>query len=291
MLKPTCRKTLRFWTQSFLLGVPTLVVGFKTPQQAVTAVERFDVSALPRLVRGTPGAWAPAVVLGWGATALASVRAGIERDRATRGAKRKRAADSGGIDVDEDPERTVYRATLVPGAGLTLARLDLADMADVERTPAGEEPVRRVGLLPVWYWDAVCGTEHSGEVVRAAERPERSVGLEAAIPGSDDMVAAAAHEGAQAAAHAQRVEADTLLSAPAAQRDNITNAAPPSAAADALAPEPELAHVAPPKSGARPDNVAPPLVAVDTPASDPAMVDVAWPISGARLDVLMPQKV
>ncbi|KAF9432508.1 hypothetical protein BGZ76_010693 [Entomortierella beljakovae] len=50
-------KLLKFWAQSFLPGIPTIIVGFRDDDGNVINVETFKTMEIPRLVRGSDGAW------------------------------------------------------------------------------------------------------------------------------------------------------------------------------------------------------------------------------------------
>ncbi|KAF8942847.1 hypothetical protein BGZ47_006063 [Haplosporangium gracile] len=50
-------KLLKFWAQSFLPGIPTIIVGFRDDDGNVITVETFKTMEIPRLVRGKEGAW------------------------------------------------------------------------------------------------------------------------------------------------------------------------------------------------------------------------------------------
>ncbi|KJA19867.1 hypothetical protein HYPSUDRAFT_104734, partial [Hypholoma sublateritium FD-334 SS-4] len=126
------RKLLKFYFQSFLLGVPEIVVGFRTPAGALTTVQPFKTIQLPRLVRGKPGAWDPLVCLDWGHQVFEYLR-----NLATTTTVAPR--DSG----------SVWRVKFVPGAGVNMEELDATGIREVEN---GED---RVGLLPRWYWDDI----------------------------------------------------------------------------------------------------------------------------------------
>lgn len=45
------RKLLKFWAQSFLLGVPTIIVGFRDQQGIVHRVEELDTASIPAKVK------------------------------------------------------------------------------------------------------------------------------------------------------------------------------------------------------------------------------------------------
>ncbi|KAF9318801.1 Dom-3 Z [Podila horticola] len=50
-------KLLKFWAQSFLPGIPTIIVGFRDDDGNVIHVQTFKTMEIPRLVRGKEGAW------------------------------------------------------------------------------------------------------------------------------------------------------------------------------------------------------------------------------------------
>ncbi|KAK5459634.1 decapping endonuclease targeting mRNA [Exophiala xenobiotica] len=45
------RKLLKFWAQSFLLGVPKIVVGYRTPQGMLERIEELETQTIPDKVR------------------------------------------------------------------------------------------------------------------------------------------------------------------------------------------------------------------------------------------------
>ena len=63
-------KLLRYWVQSFLAGVPKIVVGFRDDQGEVTSVQPLRTMQIPRMVRGKPHGWDPSVALRFGHTVL-----------------------------------------------------------------------------------------------------------------------------------------------------------------------------------------------------------------------------
>ena len=46
------RKLLKFWIQSFLLGVPKIVVGFRTSSGILQRIEELDTQSIPEKVTG-----------------------------------------------------------------------------------------------------------------------------------------------------------------------------------------------------------------------------------------------
>ncbi|KAJ7096527.1 RAI1 like PD-XK nuclease-domain-containing protein [Mycena belliarum] len=125
------KKLLKFYMQSFLLGVPEILVGFRTPAGQVTTTQVFKTVEIPRLVRGKPHAWDPAVCLRWGGAFLDFLQAHVKGRPAT----------------------DVWRVRFTPGTGVELRVLDAAEVKDVV---AEEE---RVGFLPREYWEDVMPKE------------------------------------------------------------------------------------------------------------------------------------
>ncbi|XP_073404909.1 decapping and exoribonuclease protein isoform X4 [Dendrobates tinctorius] len=56
-------KLLKWWCQSFLLGIPLIVTGFRNPQGRIVSLEKFRTSEISRLVRGDRQSWDPAVCM------------------------------------------------------------------------------------------------------------------------------------------------------------------------------------------------------------------------------------
>ncbi|KAG2033307.1 RAI1 like PD-XK nuclease-domain-containing protein [Suillus americanus] len=123
------KKLLKFYFQSFLLGVPEVFVGFRKPSGYLTTTQVFQTVQIPRLVRGKPGAWDPNVCLAWGDRFLSFLRNTI------------RGGSKG----------NVWRIKFTPKTGVSAVLLDDVYVRDVE---GGED---RVGFLPRWYWDEMSG--------------------------------------------------------------------------------------------------------------------------------------
>lgn len=51
------RKMLRFWAQSFLLGVPKIIVGFRSPEGLLTRLQEFETQKIPGIVARGEGTW------------------------------------------------------------------------------------------------------------------------------------------------------------------------------------------------------------------------------------------
>ncbi|KIY46675.1 RAI1-domain-containing protein [Fistulina hepatica ATCC 64428] len=118
------KKLLKYYFQSFLLGVPEIIVGFRTPTGQLSTLQKFKTMQIPRMVRGKPNAWEPSICLSWGHRFLEFVKDIVSRE-----------------------ENKVWRARFVPGEGVTLRLLDDDELLEVK---AGES---RFGFLPQWYVD------------------------------------------------------------------------------------------------------------------------------------------
>ncbi|KAA1477164.1 RAI1-domain-containing protein [Dentipellis sp. KUC8613] len=124
------KKLLKFYFQSFLLGVPEIVVGFRTPKGQLTTLQSFQTMQIPRMVRGKPHAWDPQLSLEWGDRFLTWLRESISNTA-----------------VDPSSAPRVWRVKFVPRVGVDISLLDENGVREVE---GGED---RFGFLPRWYWE------------------------------------------------------------------------------------------------------------------------------------------
>ncbi|KIJ33157.1 hypothetical protein M422DRAFT_213508 [Sphaerobolus stellatus SS14] len=141
------KKLLKFYFQSFLLGVPEILVGFRSPSGYIQTIQSFRTMDLPRMVRGKPGAWDPAVCLSWCDQAFDFIKRHIQDVAGTSN------KDNGEAKQPGEESGMVSRATFKPGVGLSVRLLDNIEVEDVM---GGED---RVGFLPRWYWEHVKGKE------------------------------------------------------------------------------------------------------------------------------------
>lgn len=153
-----------------------ILVGFRTHPGILTTTQSFKTIEIPRLVRGKPNAWDPAVCFDWGRTFLEFLK-DIIRANAQVDSERSK------------PKPNVWRVRFVPKDRVTVELLDDTGVEDVE---GGED---RVGFLPRWYWDeeiqrlGVDGTgarKESGRDI-AGENPISS--LNRTVPTSTPSVA------------------------------------------------------------------------------------------------------
>ncbi|BGP56353.1 decapping endonuclease targeting mRNA [Rhodotorula sphaerocarpa] len=156
-------KLLKHYVQSFLLGVPTVTIGFRTRQGRLASLQSFKTLEIPKLVRGKPHGWDPAVCLASAHSLLAFIRQTILDHCATR----DRSEDDDG----SEPE-PVFRIAFSPapsGSGIGASGPDqqqqppqqpagvtvrLLSAREVEKEVVeGKRPVEggRKGFLPSWW--------------------------------------------------------------------------------------------------------------------------------------------
>ncbi|UZJ55933.1 hypothetical protein CBS101457_005253 [Exobasidium rhododendri] len=70
-------KMLRFYMQSFLLGIAMVVVGFRDYKGFLVTHQEFQTLKMPRLVRGKPHEWNPTACLNFASDTIASIRSHI----------------------------------------------------------------------------------------------------------------------------------------------------------------------------------------------------------------------
>ncbi|BGP63505.1 decapping endonuclease targeting mRNA [Rhodotorula toruloides] len=94
-------KLLKHYVQSFLLGVPTVTVGFRTRAGHLTGLQSFNTLDIPRLVRGKPHAWDPGACLASARSLLSFIHSTISSHPST-------------LSADED--YPVFRLTFDPSS-------------------------------------------------------------------------------------------------------------------------------------------------------------------------------
>ncbi|XP_040298706.1 decapping and exoribonuclease protein [Bufo bufo] len=73
-------KLLKWWCQSFLLGIPLIVAGFRNPQGRIVSLEKFRTSEIPHLVRGDRQSWDPAVCMNFCNAFLSHIKKVVTTD-------------------------------------------------------------------------------------------------------------------------------------------------------------------------------------------------------------------
>ncbi|CAG8528181.1 9018_t:CDS:2 [Gigaspora margarita] len=56
-------KLLKFWAQSFLIGIPKVIVGFRDNEGCVKSIKEFKTMDIPKIVKGKNGMWNATVCL------------------------------------------------------------------------------------------------------------------------------------------------------------------------------------------------------------------------------------
>ncbi|KAI1788942.1 RAI1-domain-containing protein [Ganoderma leucocontextum] len=153
------KKLLKFYMQSFLLGVPEIVVGFRTPAGRITTTQSFKTIQIPRLVRGKPNAWDPQICLQWGQQFIALLKTRLSEQ------------PSPGNEHSEACLPRVWRITFTPKDGVTMRTLDNEGIKDVQ---GGED---RVGFLPSWYYKEVVGTPTGNQETEPSPSESASANL------------------------------------------------------------------------------------------------------------------
>jgi RAT1-interacting protein len=74
------RKLLKFWAQSFLLGVPKIIVGFRSKAGVLRGLQTFNTHELPGMVRRGTGCWDGNVCINFAAAFLAWLKETITEE-------------------------------------------------------------------------------------------------------------------------------------------------------------------------------------------------------------------
>lgn len=147
----SARRTHRFklltsYLQAFLLGVATVIIGFRTRQGIVTGLQRFSTLDIPRLVRGKPHAWDPAAALGGAHQLGAFIRDSIISSPSQQLVDE--SFRSAVTDVDLTSERWPVFRVRYDGAARRVEVLELAEEEyEVMLTGADRQQRDRIGFL------------------------------------------------------------------------------------------------------------------------------------------------
>ncbi|KAG0040235.1 Dom-3 Z [Podila clonocystis] len=80
---PSMEPLLKFWAQSFLPGIPTIIVGFRDDDGNVVHVQTFKTMEIPRLVRGKEGAWDTTICINFLDSVLSFLKRLVVKDDPT----------------------------------------------------------------------------------------------------------------------------------------------------------------------------------------------------------------
>lgn len=95
-------KLLKFWAQSFLLGIPRIIVGFRDDNGTLVEEETFETLKIPGLVREGTGAWDGNVCINFAGEVLNFIRANVSDDCVHRIQYRGQGAP--GVEIFSLPE-------------------------------------------------------------------------------------------------------------------------------------------------------------------------------------------
>lgn len=101
-------KLLKFWAQSFLLGIPEIIVGYRDDEGRLLEESSLATLRIPSIVRAGSGAWDGNVCLNFAGEALQFVKQTVMQHAGGGG--------GGGVGADEDGGG-VWRLRYQPGSG------------------------------------------------------------------------------------------------------------------------------------------------------------------------------
>ncbi|SGZ12437.1 BQ5605_C028g10505 [Microbotryum silenes-dioicae] len=142
------QKLLKHYTQSFLLGVPTIIVGFRTRTGHLTALQSFKTLEIPRLVRNKSHAWSPTTSLTSAFDLIQFIISTLSSDENNQAAEEEFKVN-GKIPGQEWP---VWRMRFRPleegrGGGGVLELVQLTGGVVEEEVLGGKKKEERVGFL------------------------------------------------------------------------------------------------------------------------------------------------
>jgi RAT1-interacting protein len=72
------RKLCKFWAQSFLLGIPKVIVGFRSQAGYLQSIQEFETMAIPGMVKRGGSSWDGNVCVGFAAGVLEFLRSRVK---------------------------------------------------------------------------------------------------------------------------------------------------------------------------------------------------------------------
>ncbi|XP_069798922.1 decapping and exoribonuclease protein-like [Dendropsophus ebraccatus] len=73
-------KLLKWWSQSFLLGIPVIIAGYRNPQGRIGSLQKFRTSEIPSLVLGHWQSWNQHVCMNFCNAFLSYIKQVVTRD-------------------------------------------------------------------------------------------------------------------------------------------------------------------------------------------------------------------
>jgi len=96
------RKLMKFWIQSFLLGVPKIIVGFRDQNGILVRIEEMETAAIPGTVkRRNNGTWDGNMCINFTAAFLEHLKATITSDGVWRIRRQERSPNIEIFKVEE----------------------------------------------------------------------------------------------------------------------------------------------------------------------------------------------
>ncbi|KAL9104422.1 MAG: hypothetical protein Q9163_000628 [Psora crenata] len=86
------RKLLKFWIQSFLLGVPKIIVGFRSQSGILQRLEELQTKDIPGMVKKTSGLWDGNICINFTAAFLDWLKQTVTSDGVWRIRRRERSS-------------------------------------------------------------------------------------------------------------------------------------------------------------------------------------------------------
>jgi len=137
------RKLMKFWIQSFLLGVPRIIVGFRTPEGILKRIEEMDTASIPGTVkRRGKGTWDGNMCINFASALLDFVKATITGDGVWRIRRKERSSTIEVFKVEEAGHGDILSDEFINW------RIKLALNRQQPEVPAGNEAASPLDMVP-----------------------------------------------------------------------------------------------------------------------------------------------
>lgn len=108
------RKLLKFWAQSFLLGVPTIIVGFRDQDGIVRRLEELDTASIPGKVKKLGrGSWDGNICINFAAQFLEWLKHTIQSDGTWRIRKKEKSSVIEVFKIEESGHGDILSSTFM----------------------------------------------------------------------------------------------------------------------------------------------------------------------------------
>ncbi|KIW27477.1 hypothetical protein, variant [Cladophialophora immunda] len=137
------RKLLKFWAQSFLLGVPRIVVGYRTQQGTLERLEELSVQNIPDNVKlKGKGLWDGQTCINFAASFLEWLKTTVTSDGVWRIRKREKIPVLEVFKLEESGHGDILSSAFVEWRtnGLRSHQQHLQELADNAKVEASEPP-------------------------------------------------------------------------------------------------------------------------------------------------------